>query len=282
VDLRSIFTLPGVPRRLISSCAGGLGRCPIPRFLRRPVWRWVGKRLKIDATEIPGDLRNYKNFLALFTRPLPEGARPLPEGDAWLSPADGRLAAHAKVSSEGTWLIKGTPYTSAELVPGGDVRLLAGYQALQIYLAPHNYHRYHAPTDMKILGAVTEPGDLQPVDPVLARRSLRVLATNKRILLHCEAADGTPFSMLFVGALNVGGMKFHHDPTLGVKPFRRGRRVYEPTPLLKRGDELGMFEFGSTIVLFAPGQRQALKTEGEATCAREALLAASLSEQKDG
>jgi phosphatidylserine decarboxylase len=278
LDLRKVFTVPGVPRRLISAGAGLLGRFPIPKFMRRKLWGFSARRLGVDLTEVPGDLRDYRNFLALFTRPLPEGARPLPEGDAWLSPADGRVVAATRVTSEGTWLIKGTPYTSRELVPGGDVRLLAGYQALQIYLAPYNYHRYHAPCDMTILEAVTEPGDLQPVDPSLVRRSMRVLATNKRILLHCQAADGTPFSMLFVGALNVGGMSFLHDDTLGKNPLIEGRRVYEPSHRVGRGDELGWFEFGSTVVLFAPGQRIPLKTEGETCRAREPLLAGTLRE----
>lgn len=242
------------------------------------MWGFSARRLGVDLEEVPGDLRDYRNFLALFTRPLPEGARPLPEGDAWLSPADGRVVAATRVTSEGTWLIKGTPYTSHELVPGGDVRLLAGYQALQIYLAPYNYHRYHAPCEMTILEAVTEPGDLQPVDPGLVRRSMRVLATNKRILLHCQAADGTPFSMLFVGALNVGGMRFLHDDTLGQNPLIEGRRVYEPAPTVGRGEELGWFEFGSTVVLFAPGQRISLKAEGETCRAREPLLAGTLRE----
>lgn len=279
MDLRKVFTAPGVPRRLISSGAGLLGRCPVPRFLRRGLWGFLGRRLGVDMDEVPGDLRDYRNFLALFTRPLPEGARPLPEGDAWLSPADGKIVAATRVSPEGTWLIKGTPYTSRELVPGGDIRLLAGYQALQIYLAPYNYHRYHAPCDLVIEEAVTEPGDLQPVDPGLVRRSMRVLATNKRILLHCRTPDGTPLSLLFVGALNVGGMRFLHDRTLGQKPFIQGRRVYEPAPKIERGAELGWFEFGSTVVLFAPGQRLSLKAEGETCRAREPLLAGTLSEQ---
>lgn len=280
VDLRKIFTAPGVPRRAISAGAGLLGRLPVPRFLRRPLWGFLGRRLGIDQDEIAGDLRDYRNFLALFTRPLPEGARPVPPGDSWLSPADGVLVAAARVTSEGTWLIKGTPYTSRELVPGGDIRLLAGYQALQIYLAPHNYHRFHAPCDLTILEAVTEPGDLQPVDPGLVRRSMRVLATNKRVLLHCRADDGTPLSLLFVGALNVGGMRFGHDRTLGMKPFLESRRIYEPPHCVARGEELGWFEFGSTVVLFAPGQRHAVMATGEATRAREPLLSGTPNEQK--
>lgn len=279
MSVRKVLTFPGVPRRTISRVAGWMGRMPVPKFMRRGLWGWLGKRLGIDPATIPGDLRDYKNFLALFTRPLPEGSRPLPEGDAWLSPADGRIAACARVSPEGTWLIKGTPYTTQELVPGGDVRLLSGYQAIQVYLAPYNYHRYHAPCELEILEAVTEPGDLQPVDPKLIRRSTRVLATNKRILLHCRAADGTPLSLLYIGALNVGGMQFHHDATLGSSPFLEGRRVYDPPIHVERGGEMGMFEFGSTIVVFAPGQRHLAMGLGDECRAREPLLSGSLTEQ---
>ncbi len=279
MDVRKILTVPGFPRRLLSRAAGGLGRLPVPRLLRRPLWRFVARRLGVELGQVPGDLRDYRNFLALFTRPLPEGARPLPSGRSWLAPADGTVVVNTRVTAEGTWMIKGTPYTTAELVPGSDTRLLSGYRAVQIYLAPHNYHRFHAPCDLEILSAVTEPGDLQPVDPGLVRRSMRVLRTNKRILLHCQASDGTPFSMLYVGALNVGGMRFHHDPTLGRRPFLNGRRVYEPSRPVARGAEIGCFEFGSTVVLFAPSQHSLLVQEGEACRAREALLAGPLEEQ---
>jgi hypothetical protein len=74
-------------------------------------------------------------------------------------------------------------------------------------------------------------------------------------------------------------MKFHHDATLGAKPFLQGRRVYDPPIKVKSGEEMGMFEFGSTIVLFAPGQHHILKEPGEACFARQSLLAGSLTEQ---
>ena len=251
---------------------GRVARLPIPRGLRRRIWALVAKRLQIDPASVPGDLRDYPHFLSLFTRALPAGSRPIPSGNYWLSPADGKLVTLDRVCAEGSWVIKGTPYSTRELVPGGHLDGLLGYQALQIYLSPRDYHRYHAHCQMEVLAAIVEPGDLQPVDPSLVRRSMRVLTTNRRILLHCRSADGTPFSMLFVGALNVGGMRFVFDETLGQAPWMRTLRHFDPAPRLEIGDELGHFELGSTVLLFAPPQMRPLVAAGDATKARTPLL----------
>ena len=274
MDPRFLFTLPGIPRRGISRAMGWLARRPIPLLWRRRLWGWLAKRLQINPATISTELRDYPSFLDLFTRPLPEGSRQLPEHSGWLSPADGRLVTSDKVSAEGSWVIKGTPYTTRELLPGGHLDGLLGYQALQIYLSPRDYHRFHAPCDMEVLEALVEPGDLQPVDPNLVRRSMRVLKTNRRILLHCRSERGAPFSMLFVGALNVGGMRFVFDSTLGRAPWIRSQRRYDPPPILKRGEELGRFEFGSTIVLFVPPELRCTVELGGDTRARCGLLQA--------
>ncbi len=271
-DPRILLTLPGAPRRLISRCAGAAARAPLPRGLRRRLWPWLSQRLGIDAAEVPGDWGDFRSFLDLFTRPLPEGARPLPEADCWLSPADGMLVSSSALCPEGTWLIKGCPYSTENLLPGTHPLRLAGYQAHQIYLAPRDYHRYHAPCDLRVEAAWTGPGDLQPVDPALVRRSMRVLVTNRRILLHCRDAGGAWFGLLFVGALNVGGMRFGFDRSLGVAPLSRGERRYDPPVELAAGDELGRFEFGSTVVLFAPPGLRPLVEAGGRTRARTPLL----------
>ncbi|RMH03437.1 MAG: phosphatidylserine decarboxylase [Planctomycetota bacterium] len=252
-DLRFPLTLPGVPRRLLSRCAGALAGIPLPRPARRLLWPRLARRLGIDPDEVPGTWQDYRSFLELFTRPLPAGGRPIPPGTrAWLSPADGLLIDHAPLRPEGTWLIKGAPYSLEELLPGLPLRSLSGYQALQIYLAPRDYHRYHAPCPLRVESAWTGPGDLLPVDPGLARRSLRVLVRNRRVLLSCRDEEERWLGLLFVGALNVGGLRFHFDPTLGRPPLVRGWRRYDPPPRLDAGEEIGWFELGSTVLLFAP------------------------------
>ncbi|TAH35984.1 MAG: phosphatidylserine decarboxylase [Planctomycetota bacterium] len=273
-NARFLVTLPGVPRRWISRIAGAAARLRVPRRWRGRVWPFVARRLHIERSEVPGDWTDYPRFLDLFARPLPEGARPLPLSDAWLSPADGTVLDHSVVSSEGSWLIKGTPYSSEELLPGSDARALQGFQSVQIYLAPHNYHRFHAPCDLAVLEAVTAPGDLLPVDPRVVGRSHRVLARNRRVLLRCRSGDGAPLWLLFVGALNVGRMRFTFDATLGQEPIIAGRRRYDPPPWRQAGAEMGRFELGSTIVLFVPPGRRLLVGVGSPCRVREPLLGA--------
>jgi len=265
--------MPAVPRRGLSRLAGRAARLRIPRALRQRLWGLLAKRLGIDRAMVPGELEDYPDFLSLFTRPLPPASRPLAAGQEWLSPADGLLVAAPQVTAEGSWLIKGVPYSTEELLCGASARSFAGYRALQIYLAPRDYHRYHAPCDLHVEAAYQQPGDLQPVDPSLVRRSMRVLTRNRRVLLRCRSSEqGTPFALLFVGAFNVGGMRFCFDPTLGQAPLSAGPRRYDPAISCGRGEELGRFEFGSTVVLFAPPGLRPMVTEGERVWARKPLL----------
>jgi phosphatidylserine decarboxylase len=272
LDLRTLTTMPGFPRLAMSRAMGAVARIPVLPGLRAPLWGFLARRLNIDRASIPGELKDYRTFLELFTRPLPEGARPMPQNRDWCSPSDGRLVASERISSEGSWVIKGTPYSTRELLPGVDRAELQGYRAMQVYLAPRDYHRYHAPCDLRVDAATVEPGGLQPVDPTLIRRSMRVLLKNRRILLHCTAADGTKLWLLYVGALNVGGMRFGFDDTLGARPWTAGTRRYDPAPTIARGAEMGCFEFGSTVVVFAPAAFRPLVRVGDSVLVRQGLL----------
>jgi phosphatidylserine decarboxylase len=240
--------------------------------MRRPLWRRIISKLGISEDTVGDDLQSFATFLELFTRKLPTDSRPIAKNEHWASPADGHLVEHAFVSPEMSLILKGAPYSVSEMLPGCCEDDYLGYQALQIYLAPYNYHRYHAPCDMQIISAVTEPGDLQPVDPALMRRSMRVMKTNRRILLHCVDAKQRPFALLYVGALNVGGMKFGFDDSLGASPWQHSARTYDPPAKLSKGDDMGSFEMGSTVVLFAPPQLQCRTQLDGITIAMEDFL----------
>jgi phosphatidylserine decarboxylase len=241
--------------------------------MRARVWPFLCRRLGIERASVPGEWEDYATLLDVFTRPLPPESRPLPPDDGgWLAPADGRIVAAEPLSGEGSWVVKGTPYGAHELLPGADLSKMDGWQAIQIYLAPHDYHRFHAPCELKVLEAVTAPGGLQTVDPLLVHRSWRVLARNRRILLHCAGPGGERFALLFVGALNVGGMRFTFDPTLGDGPWVASARRYDPPAAVGRGEELGRFELGSTVVVFADASRVLLQPTNTNCRARSPLL----------
>lgn len=271
-DARYLWTLPGAPRRSLSRVAGALARIRVPRRLRSPLWSLAARRLRIAPERVPGAWADYPRFLDLFTRPLPDGGLP-PATDTWLSPAEGLVVDRSAVTSEGSWVIKGTPYSAAELLLDSLQCEAQGLQAVQIHLAPHNYHRFHAPCDLEVLAAATAPGDLLPVDPRVARRAHRILARNRRILVRAGPTGGGFLALLFVGALNVGRIRFTFDATLGAPPLVRGQRRYDPPPRLAAGEEMGRFELGSTIVLFAPAEFRLLVPPGQACQVRQPLLA---------
>ncbi len=271
-DPRIIVTLPGVPRRGLTRLFGALVRLSLPRWIRGLAWGFLVRRFGIRRASIHGDLRDYRTFLDVFTRPLPPDSRPLPTERGWLSPADGILVDHQRVSPEGSWVIKGAPYTTGELLPGRTPADYAGYSALLIHLGPGDYHRFHSPCGMKIEEVSVLPGGLQPVDPLLMRRSMRILARNRRIALHCRDERGIPFSILLVGAMNVGRMRFPFDPALGGGPWVPSHRKYANPRSFSAGDELGWFEMGSAVVLFSPPGLQVQNEIGSRCWARTLLL----------
>lgn len=271
VDLRFPLTLPGVPRRQLSRFAGLLSRWHIPKPLRKPLWSFVARRLGIKAETVPGDWADYPNFAALFTRSLPEGLRSFEDHGAWCSPVDGRVADIALVAADRSLTLKGTPYRLGELLP--ELPDAGPLLALELYLSPRDYHRFHAPIGMRILEAWSHDGDLLPVDPALARRSLRVLSRNRRVGLACQSSHGEAFWMLFVGAFNVGRISFRFDGGLGNPASLGSRRTYDPPPLVGLGEEFGHFVFGSTVVVLAPAGSQPLVATGERVLVGQPLLA---------
>jgi phosphatidylserine decarboxylase len=188
----------------------------------------------------------YPSFDAFFTRPLRGGARPI-SGDAVVSPADGKLSDSGVIDPRATITVKGRPYDVAELV--GDpaqAAALAGGAFAVIYLSPRDYHRVHSPVDGR-LGLVRGiPGDLYPVNSIGEQHVPNLFARNLRVAATIETAAFGPAVVVFVGAMIVGKITVAaiggSDTPLGV------HRIAPPVEL-RRGDELGAFHLGSTVVL---------------------------------
>jgi len=233
-------------RRTASHLAGWLADRRVPVPLRRPLYALWARATGSDLDEVQLPLSAYPSLGAFFVRRLRDGVRPLPSDPAALaSPVDARVQARAPVEAGELLQAKGRPYPVRELLcgVGEDVELEGGW-AWTLYLAPRDYHRIHAP----FAGELTEvrwfPGTHYSVNPrVLARRA-RVLSINERAALRLETAAG-PLLLVLVGALNVGRVR-----VVGVDRSAAGR--LEPSRRLERGEELGRFELGSTVVLIAP------------------------------
>jgi len=121
---------------------------------------------------------------------------------------------------------------------------------INFYLSPKDYHRYHVPIDMKVLRAVHVPGLLYPVNFKYLRKVPSLFVKNERVILECVDNSNQLFFIVLVGALNVGKMTLSFDERIQTNIEGSEVKVYDyENVTLKRGEELGMFMMGSTIVM---------------------------------
>ncbi|WP_298783195.1 archaetidylserine decarboxylase [uncultured Campylobacter sp.] len=151
--------------------------------------------------------------------------------------------------------------TSAEDAQGGENTSGVNLSYANIYLSPRDYHHYHAPCDLSVLQALYIPADLYSVAKKFLLKIPNLYAKNERVILKCKMRNGGILWMVFVGALNVGKMRFDFDTRIQTNACAsRAEALYEYENLnFKKGDHLGNFELGSTIVLVA--QSEFLKFE---------------------
>lgn len=232
-------------KRRFSSAAGWLADRRVPTPLRGPVYRTYARLTGADLGEMRGRPQDHASLGAFFVRRLAEGARPI-EGDPALmpSPVDALVQASSPVSEGEVVEAKGRRYPIRELLAGvgEDVDLEGGHQ-FTLYLGPKDYHRIHSPVDGRLIEAQHVDGERFSVQPkVLERR--RVLPVNERVVLRLQTDHG-PLFMVLVGAVVVGRIR-----VVGLEPLHRG--PVEPPRPFARGEELGRFEMGSTVVVVAP------------------------------
>ena len=203
------------------------------------------------------DIASYKSFNAFFTRALKPGARPLASADL-ICPVDGAISQFGAIRKDQIFQAKGHAYSTTALV-GGDVALAQRFEDghfATLYLSPKDYHRIHMPCDGRLLRMIHVPGDLFSVNPLTARGVPGLFARNERVVCVFESARG-PFVLALVGATIVGSMAtvWH-----GVVNQRRVGEVREwryddPQIVLGKGEEVGRFLLGSTVVMLFPKAR---------------------------
>ena len=260
-DRAFIDAVRWAPKGLFSLGVGWAARRHLPRPLRAPLYRKFAARVGADLDELDRPLDEFPTFDAFFTRPLRPGARPIEgEGndDVVVSPCDGVLSEMGL--SEGGRMIqaKGRDYTvRALLADEVEARCFVGGSYVTIYLAPRNYHRVHAPTGHAVTGYRHVPGAFFPVSPPSVAQVSGLFAINERLITYLDGPLGR-VAVVMVAAMGVGHMTVAYDSVQthhGSQGSEGSVRTYvDPRPL-RKGDELGKFHLGSTVVLlFQPGR----------------------------
>jgi phosphatidylserine decarboxylase len=257
-----ISALRCLPRNLLSRAAGRLAELPLPAPLRRPLLGGFGRVVGVDFGEVRDPLESFDSLQSFFTRALRPGVRPIDDDPAaFVAPCDGAWGESGLVRDGMLLQIKGRPYSLAALLD--DEQLAARFEAgrfATFYLSPRDYHRFHAPCDLRVLTATHVPGSLWPVNRAGLEGVPGLFAENERIVASMRtgvaAGRGGRLCLVAVGATLVGRVRVVFDDLCSNRSgARRSRREYEDGEVrFDKGAEWGRFEFGSTLVLVAePG-----------------------------
>jgi len=244
-----------IPKQALTVLAGKLASAQAGS-LTTSVIRWFVGRYKVNMAEAANpDIASYPSFNEFFTRPLQAGARPLADAD-FLCPVDGAISQFGPIERDQIFQAKGHSYSTTALV-GGDRQLAEQFENgsfATLYLSPRDYHRIHMPCAGRLTRMIYVPGALFSVNPTTARGVPGLFARNERVVCVFESAFG-PFVLTLVGATIVGSMAtvWHgvvNPPRPGV--VREWRYDDSTSDDLKKGDEMGRFLLGSTVVMLFP------------------------------
>jgi phosphatidylserine decarboxylase len=239
-----------LPRRLATRFVGRVARAEHPA-VRTPaiaLWRWFGR---VDLSD--AETTRFPTLRDGFTRALRPGARRFdPDPKVVASPCDAIVGAHGRVRDGQVHQVKGFPYRLADLVP--DPALAARYRNgnyVTMRLTAGMYHRFHAPHDLTVEGVTYLSGDCWNVNPIALKRVERLFCRNERAVIEVRLAGGTPMLLVPVAAILVASIRLTFLDTERTVRELGAERVACDVPL-EKGELMGWFEHGSTIIAFLP------------------------------
>ena len=247
-----------VPQHLLSRFVGKLASSTTP-WIKNSFIRWFCNNYDIHMSEAQEEEpTNYPSFNAFFTRALKPDARPVDQTkDSIVSPADGAISQLGKIEHGRIFQAKGQGYGLTTLL-GGDTERAKPFidgQFATIYLSPRDYHRVHMPVTGKLTHGTYIPGDLYSVNQTTAEGVDQLFARNERYVAFFETEQG-PMAMVLVGAMIVAGIETVWSGQEAPAVRKPINTSYQATPdreiILNKGDEMGRFMLGSTVILLFP------------------------------
>ena len=248
-DLNFLLT-NRIPRAALTRFLGWFSKIenPIVRDLSIACWRLFSDLDLSEAKET-----SFKSLHDCFTRELRAGLRPAdPDPAVVASPSDGIVGAFGTIRDGELYQIKGAPYSLLDLV--GDPALVEQHRNgrfVTLRLTSSMYHRFHAPHDGRIERVSFIHGDVWNVNPIALKRIERLFCKNERAVIRTRLDSGDALTLVPVAAILVASIRLHVlDRTLNAQTT--GPLVFPCDAAMRKGEELGWFEHGSTIILLAP------------------------------
>jgi len=249
-DLNFLLT-NRIPRRLATQFMGWFSQIeqPLVRDLSIGIWRLFSD---LDLSE--AKKTQFKSMHDCFTRELKEGARPIDADPAVLvSPCDAIVGAFGAIAGVELMQIKGFPYTLQDLLRDPTlVELYRDGQYVTLRLTSSMYHRFHAPHDCRVKQVTYISGDAWNVNPIALKRVEKLFCKNERAILRTHLTTGGHIITLTpVAAILVASIRLRFLDSL-IEPRRLGPEGLACDVPFRKGEEMGWFQHGSTIIVFAP------------------------------
>jgi phosphatidylserine decarboxylase len=249
-DLNFLLT-NRIPRRLATQFIGWFSQIeqPLVRDISIGLWRFFSD---LDLREAKST--EFRSMHDCFTRELKDGARPVDRSaDILVSPCDAIVGATGMIAGTDLYQIKGFPYTLEELLCDPDlVEAHRDGRYVTLRLTSSMYHRFHAPHDCRVDQVTYISGDTWNVNPIALRRVEKLFCKNERALLRTQlTATGDPVTLVLVAAVLVASIRLTFlDVLLSLK--HRGPNVLACDAAFGKGEEMGWFQHGSTVIVLAP------------------------------
>ena len=253
-----------LPKTLLSRGVGKMASAKLGKTTEFLIKNFI-KYYNVDMSEAEiTDITKFETFNDFFTRALKKGARPIiAEKEALALPVDGTISQTGEIYKDAVLQAKGH-YYSLEALLGGDEKdgkYFENGTFTTIYLSPSNYHRVHMPLDGKLEKMVFVPGDLFSVNPLTAENVDNLFARNERVVCFFNNEKVGRFAVVLVGATIVASIE---TVFAGVVAPSHGKEktIYDYTNeniTFKKGEELGRFLLGSTVVCVFPKSKVSLE-----------------------
>jgi phosphatidylserine decarboxylase len=247
------FFIRILPKKILSHFVGILVHLPLPRFLAIISMKLFAGKFNINMDEAEKPINDYKSIGDLFIRKLKDGIRPI--GDGVVHPADSHITFRGEIQEDQVIYAKDMGFSLKKFIQQEHLdEDLIGGTYFTYYLCPTDYHRVHAPVEGYIKSLKIVPGHLWPVNNWSTDNIDGLFAVNERAILHIKTVDQKDVYFVLVGATNVGQMEFCFDKKIRVDHFKKDNTnlVYDPPIPIKKGEDLGAFLMGSTVVMLYP------------------------------
>lgn len=250
-DLLFMVAQYALPHNLLSRLAGCVAECRWPWF-KNPLIKWFVKAYQVNMSEAETtDPAAFAHFNDFFTRALKADARPfVSEQGSIACPVDGTISQLGDIEAGRLFQAKGHEFSTYDLL-GGSLTLekqFDGGKFATIYLSPKDYHRVHMPISGTLREMIYVPGRLFSVSPLTTRKIPSLFSRNERMVAIFDTELG-PMAMVLVGAMIVASIETVWAG-LVTPPKRQLQKTSYGEPIhLKKGDELGRFKLGSTVVM---------------------------------